>query len=130
MLSGTKTRKDKNSSGNKERKAEESRITFPRIMKGEVKVITFQQLPSRVSALCSAFERTLYIYIRVAAGEPLLGALFGFARAFNINLRGTLGGLGKDGHFIRQHFRKSPSDSEILFFPAVSISDFARLRVR
>lgn len=41
-----------------------------------------------------SIQRALDINIRIAAGQPLLGADFGFARAVYVNFGRTFGGLG------------------------------------
>ena len=59
-------------------------------------------------------ERALDVDVGVAARQPLLGALFGFARARHVNFRRTLRRLRQNRHFVRQHFRESPGHGQPL----------------
>ena len=59
-------------------------------------------------------QRPLYVDIGIAAGQPLLGACFGFARTLYIDLGRALGGLGQNCHFVGQHFRESPRHCKAL----------------
>ena len=55
-------------------------------------------------------EGTVDIHCGVAAGQALLGTLFGFAGALYINLRGTFRCFGENSHLVRQDFGKSPGN--------------------
>src|SRR5882762_8867508 len=69
----------------------------------------------------------LDIDVDVTAGKPLFGLLFGFARAFHVDLGRTLSRFGQNGDSIRQDLRESPRHCEPLFFATGTStkSDFA-----
>src|SRR3954469_12099444 len=65
-----------------------------------------------------ALERNagaLEIRFRILGMQALLGALRLLLRALHVNVFGALRRLGEDDDFIRQHFRESPRDREVLF---------------
>src|SRR5215468_5191564 len=70
-------------------------------------------------------EGSLDIDRRVTAGQSLLGALLGLARAFHVDLGWTLGRLGEDGDFVGKNFGESPCDRELLLGGVLPICDLA-----
>ena len=70
-------------------------------------------------------QSAIHIDIGIAAGQPLLGACFRFASTFYIDLRWALGSLRQNGHFVGQHFCKSPSDCKALLVSMLAKGDLA-----
>ena len=70
-------------------------------------------------------ERSFYVNAGIAAGQPLLRACLGFASAFDVNFRRTLGGLGENCHLVRQDFCKSPGHGKMLLGRILAERDLA-----
>src|ERR1700687_4632847 len=57
-------------------------------------------------------QGAFHIDRRIAARQPLFGALFGFARAFHVNIRRTFRCLRQNCYLVRQDLGESPSYSQ------------------